>query len=97
MATKSKSERLDDIRIMKLFRGRCIVCMTPAQVVHELVTRARSKDAITMRKNRVALCFYHHTGEGGAHFNGYTGDKEELLRNLAIERLIRFDVSLEDW
>jgi hypothetical protein len=71
--------------------------MQPAQVVHELVTRARTKDAITMKKNRVPLCNYHHTGEAGAHFNGYTGDKEELLRNLAIEKLIMFDVNLEDW
>jgi predicted DCC family thiol-disulfide oxidoreductase YuxK len=94
---KSYAEREDDIRIMKLFRGRCIVCMQPAQVVHELVTRGRTKNAITMKNNRVALCFYHHTGEGGAHFNGYTDDKSTYLRNQAIARLIMLSVNLEDW
>ena len=94
---KSKEECADDARILKLFRGRCVVCMQSAQVVHELVTRARSKDAITMGQNRIPLCIYHHTGKGGAHFNGYTGDKETLLRNLAIQRLIMFDVDLKDW
>ena len=94
---KSDWEREDDKRIMKLFRGRCVVCMRPAEVVHEIVTRARSKFATTMKNNRVPLCIYHHTGEGGVHFNGYTGDKEALLRNCAIELLIRFDVSLDNW
>lgn len=91
---KSEEEKADDARIMKLFRGRCVVCMRPATQVHELVSRARSKFAITMPENRVPLCAFDHDT---AHRGGYTGTKEEYLRAMAIERLIQFNVSLEDW
>jgi 5-methylcytosine-specific restriction endonuclease McrA len=91
---KSEDERKDDSRIMKLFRGRCVVCLSPAIEVHELITRARSKNSVTIPQNRVPLCRSCHNR---SHFDGYTGDKEDLLRNRAIERLIMFGVSLEDW
>jgi 5-methylcytosine-specific restriction endonuclease McrA len=91
---KSENERKDDSRIMKLFRGRCVVCLSPATEVHELITRARSKDATILPQNRVPLCRSCHRR---SHFDGYTGDKEDLLRSKAIERLIMFDVSLEAW
>ena len=94
MAKKSPEELADDHRIMKLFRGRCVVCLSPAAEVHELVPRARSKYAITMKQNRVPLCRSCHRR---SHFEGYTGTKQELLRNKAIERLIMFDESLENW
>jgi hypothetical protein len=91
---KSDAERQDDARIMKLFRGRCIVCMSPATQIHELVTRGRSKFAVIMPKNRVPLCGHDHSD---AHHSGYTGTKEEYLRNRAIERLVMFGESLENW
>lgn len=94
MAKKDSAEKADDLRIMRLFRSRCVVCMRPATEVHELVSRARSKHAITMPRNRVPLCKddHHRT-----HFDGYTGTKEEFLRGKAIERLIWFDVDLDEW
>lgn len=91
---KTDFEKADDARIMKLFRGRCIVCMSRASQIHELVTRARSKQAITMPQNRVPLCDHDHFD---AHNNGYTDDKHDYLRNRAIERLIMFGTSLEEW
>jgi 5-methylcytosine-specific restriction endonuclease McrA len=91
---KSQEEKLDDQRIMKLFRGRCVACMSPAVEVHELITRARSKEAITMKQNRVPLCRSCHRR---THFDGYTGSKEEFLRNKAIERLIMFFIDLNEW
>ena len=91
---KSKQERESDILIMKLFRGRCVACMSPATQIHELVTRARTKQAITMKQNRVPLCNHDHDF---AHHGGYTGTKEEFLRAKAIERLIMFGANLEDW
>lgn len=86
--------REDDLRIMKLFRGRCVSCLSPATQIHELVTRARTKRAITMPQNRVPLCMSCHNR---AHFDGYSGTKESMLRNMAIERLIQFDIRLEEW
>jgi len=91
---KSDEERIDDARIAKLFRYRCVVCMRPYAHIHELVSRARSKSATTMKQNRVPLCEFDHDT---AHRNGYTGTKEEFLRTMAIERLIMFGVSLEEW
>lgn len=91
---KSDAERTDDARIMKLFRRRCVVCMRPAQAVHELVTRARSKSAITMKANRVPLCSHDHDK---AHRDGYTEEKEQSLRELAIIRLTAFGALLEEW
>lgn len=91
---KSDAERQDDARIMKLFRYRCVGCYSQATQVHELVTRARTKNAITMPQNRVPLCQSCHDR---AHFNGYTEDKESFLRNKAIERLVMFDESVEKW
>ena len=91
---KSDAEREDDLRIMKLFRGRCVSCLSPATQIHELVTRARTKRAITMPQNRVPLCASCHNR---AHFNGYVEDKEGFLRSKAIERLIMLGVSLEEW
>ena len=57
---KSDAERADDQRIMKLFRGRCVVCIRPATQIHELIPRGRSKNAITIPRNRVPLCTHHH-------------------------------------
>jgi len=94
---KSSAERADDIRILKLFRGRCIVCMGRATEVHELVTRARSRQAITMPKNRVPLCNGNHKYSHRDVHNGYTQEKEDYLRNKAIERLIMFGEDLESW
>ena len=96
MAKKGKSdeERADDARILKLFRGRCVGCMSVASEVHELITRARSRDALTLPQNRVPLC---HSCHHRAHFNGYTQDKEEFLRNKAVELLVRFGESVETW
>ena len=91
---KFDAERIDDQRIMKLFRGRCVACYSGATQVHELVTRARTKKATTMPQNRVPLCTSCHNR---AHDNGYTEIDEEFLRNKAVELLVRFDVSLEDW
>ena len=91
---KSKEEKDDDDRIMKLFRGRCVGCFGSATEVHELVTRARSKQAVTMPQNRVPVCSFCHRK---AHDNGYTEVDEVFLRNRAIELLIRFDVSIENW
>lgn len=91
---KSDAERIDDQRIMRLFRGRCVGCTSQATQVHELVTRARTKKAITMPQNRVPLCMSCHNR---AHFNGYTEDKEGFLRSKAIERLVMLGISLEEW
>lgn len=91
---KSDWEREDDKRIMKLFRGRCVGCFGTASEVHELITRARSKQALTLKNNRVTVCPFCHRK---AHDNGYTDVDEDFLRNRAIELLIRFDVSLDDW
>ena len=91
---KSNSEKVDDLRIMKLFRGRCVGCMAKATQVHELISRARSKQAITLPQNRVPVCSSCHNR---AHFNGYTEDKSTYLRNQSIARLIMFGVSMEDW
>lgn len=91
---KTDFERESDKRIMKLFRGRCVVCMRPATEIHELITRARSKEAITMPQNRVPLCEFDHSS---AHKNGYTGKKEDYLRGMAIERLVLFGVDLSEW
>lgn len=91
---KSEAERNDDLRIMKLFRGRCVGCYGTAEQVHELITRARTKNALTIKNNRVPLCRSCHDR---AHFNGYTEDKQTYLTNRAIELLIRFDVELKDW
>jgi len=91
---KSKEEKDDDKRIYKLFRGRCISCLGTPQEIHELITRARSKQALTLKNNRVPLCRSCHNK---AHSNGYTEIDEDFLRNRAIELLIRFDVELEDW
>ena len=88
------AEKLDNIRIMKLFRSRCVGCMGNATQVHELIPRSRSKRATTMKNNRIPLCASCHNR---AHFNGYTQDKADFLRNKAIERLIWFDINLEDW
>lgn len=91
---KSKEEKADDIRIFTLFRGRCVACFGNATEVHELITRARTKNALTIENNRVPLCRSCHDR---AHFNGYTEDKQTYLTNRAIELLIRFDVELKDW
>ena len=91
---KSDEEKLDDARIMKLFRGRCVLCTAPATVVHEIVLRSRTKFATTMPKNRVPLDETHHRW---AHHDGATQDKADLLYNKAVERLIFFGVNLEDW
>lgn len=91
---KSKAEKEDDIRIFTLFRGRCVSCFGTGTEVHELITRARSKQALTLKNNRVPLCRgCHHK----VHDNGYTDVDEDFLRNRAIELLIRFDVPLRDW
>ena len=95
MATKSQSERLDDERIMKLFRYRCVGNRShQASVVHELITRARSKEATTMKNNRIPLCQYCHDL---AHRGGYTLEKESMLRMKAERTLESFGVSLEEW
>lgn len=91
---KSKEEKEDDTRIYTLFRGRCVGCFGTATQIHELITRARSKHAITLKNNRVPLC---RTCHERAHFNGYTEDKQTFLKNRAIELLIRFDVAIEQW
>lgn len=91
---KSKEEKDDDKRIYTLFRGRCVGCFGAASEIHELITRARSKQALTLKNNRVPLCRSCHNK---AHSNGYTEIDEDFLRNRAIELLIRFDVELKDW
>lgn len=92
---KSADERESDKRIMKLFRGRCVGNTShPATVVHELIPRARSKQAITMPQNRVPLCRYCHEM---THHGGYTIEKETMLRLKAEKRLIMLGESLEDW
>lgn len=91
---KSKAEKLDDLRIMKLFRSRCVACFSKAEHVHELIPRSRTKHATTMPNNRVPLCASCHNR---SHFNGYTDSKEDFLRNSAIERLIQFGVDLNTW
>ena len=91
---KSSAETESDRKIMKMFRGRCIVCMSPATEIHEIVLRSRSKFAVSMPSNRVPLCRHHHNGQ---HLDGVTVEKQEFLRGKAIERLIMFGESLEDW
>lgn len=91
---KSKEEKADDIRIFTLFRGRCVGCLGVGTQIHELITRARTKNALTIKNNRVPVCRSCHDR---AHFNGYTEDKQTFLTNRAIELLIRFDVELKDW
>lgn len=95
---KSDTERESDKRIMKLFRGRCIVCFMPATEIHELIPRSRSKQAITMPQNRVPLCNGKHKfSHRDVHHDGYTQPKEDFLRNKAIERLIQFGEKMESW
>lgn len=91
---KSVSEKESDKRILKLFRHRCVVCMRPADCVHELITRGRTKKAIELPQNRVPLCNHDHNN---AHADGYTEEKEEMLRQLAIIRLTQYGESLESW
>jgi 5-methylcytosine-specific restriction endonuclease McrA len=91
---KSDAERVDDARIMKLFRGRCVACYCRAEHVHELIPRSRTKHATTIPNNRVPLCASCHNR---AHFDGYSGTKFTLLKNQAIARLISFDEPLEKW
>jgi 5-methylcytosine-specific restriction endonuclease McrA len=91
---KSESERQDDLRIMSLFRYRCVGCTSQATQVHELIPRSRTKKATTMPQNRVPLCMSCHNR---SHFNGYTEDKADFLRNQAVARLIMLDVSMEEW
>jgi len=91
---KSELEKQSDARIMKLFRGRCVVCMSQATQIHELITRARSKQAIELPQNRVPLCSHDHDI---AHHDGYTGSKEDYLRGKAIERLIMYGENLNAW
>lgn len=91
---KSEAELIDDVRINTLFKYRCVGCMSPATEVHELIPRSRTKHATTMKQNRVPICrSCHHR----AHFEGYNYSKESFLRNKAIERLIMFGISLEEW
>jgi 5-methylcytosine-specific restriction endonuclease McrA len=91
---KSKEEKADDIRIFTLFRGRCVACFGVGTEIHELITRARTKQALTLKNNRVPLCRSCHNK---AHSNGYTEVDQDFLKNRAIELLIRFDVELALW
>ena len=91
---KSKEEKVDDFRIFTLFRGRCVGCFGTATQIHELITRARTKNALLLKNNRVPVCRSCHER---AHFDGYTEDKQTFLKNRAIDLLIRFDVALKDW
>jgi len=92
---KTSWEIADDVRIMKLFRYRCVGNRAhQAFVVHELITRARTKEALTIKNNRIPLCQYCHDL---AHRGGYTIEKESMLRTKAERALEAFGVSLEEW
>ena len=92
---KSDAERQDDQRIMKLFRGRCVGNVGhTASVVHELITRGRTKQATTMPRNRIPLCNHCHDI---AHSGGYTLEKESMLRMKAERILEGFGVYLNTW
>ena len=95
---KSAEEKLDDQRIMKLFRGRCIVCMSAATEIHEIIPRSKTKHATKLPNNRVPLCNGNHkNSHRDVHDKGYTLDKADFLRVKAIERLIIFGVDLHEW
>lgn len=92
---KSDTERSDDKRIMKLFRGRCIVNLAhPAAEINEIVLRSRTIHATTMKNNRVPLCKSCHRI---FHWGGVTDEKMEILRSLALERLKMFGEDVNDW
>jgi hypothetical protein len=95
MAKKSIEEKSDDARIMKLFRGRCVVNVAHrATEINEIIPRSRSKNAITMRGNRVPMCRSCH---GIYHWGGVTPEKMEILVEMAKIRLETFGVDLESW
>lgn len=94
-AMKSDAERQDDERIMKLFRGRCIMNLThPASEINEIIPRSRTNQATTMKNNRVPLCRSCHRIY---HWGGLTEVKMQIMYDKAVECLTMFGVRLEDW
>lgn len=92
---KSNSEKDSDKRIMRLFRGRCVV--NPAHratEINEIVLRSRTKGAIDMPNNRVPMC---HSCHHIYHWGGVTEQKQEKLRESAIIRLTALGVSIDEW
>jgi len=95
MAKKSLEEKSDDARIMKLFRGRCVVNIAhKATEINEIIPRSRSKHAITMKANRTPMCRSCHNIY---HWGGVTSEKMEKLSDMARARLEMFGESLENW
>ena len=95
MAKKSELESLDDKRVMKLFRGRCVVNVAHrATEINEIIPRSRSKSAVTMRANRVPMCRSCHNIY---HWGGVTAEKMEKLVEMAKIRLETFGVDLGEW
>lgn len=92
---KTAEERADDIRIMKLFRCRCVMNLShKAFEVNEIVPRSRTKKAITMPKNRVAICRSCHDRY---HEGGVTEEKMDEMYRKAVDVLLGFGVSLDEW
>jgi hypothetical protein len=92
---KTDKERESDRRIMKLFRGRCVMNPAhPATEINEIVLRSRSKQAIDMPNNRVPLCRSCHRVY---HWGGVTDEKQTIMYEKAKARLLALGENLENW
>lgn len=50
-----KEKIKQDIKIVKLFKGRCVRCQRPYNTIHECVPRSQGKAAME-EDNRVPIC-----------------------------------------
>jgi len=46
-------------QVIAFFKGRCVICLAPACVTHEIEPRSRGNSALRF-ENRVALCSACH-------------------------------------
>lgn len=61
--------------VIAFFKGRCVICLHPATVTHEIEPRARGKKSMRF-ENRVALCNDCHDW---AHLVGANKSRDTLI------------------
>ena len=76
---------LEQEAIFRIYNHRCIMCGHFASEINEIDGRARNKDNIKNRKNRVPLCPPCHRE---FHHNGVTPEKIKDMKERRVEFLL---------